>query len=100
MSTRQGASTSHMNLLLVISIKIKRWFFKLRKKSPAKMEMVKYWKHQAAVEAKVTEVDGVICMKMDGEKYTFPGFPRGHLLFGQLREPLEAQARNQESDIQ
>lgn len=36
------------------------------------------------MEAKVTEIDGVTVMYMNGEKYPFPGFPRGHLLFGKL----------------
>lgn len=58
------------------------------------MEMVKYWKHKESVEAKVTEIDGVICMQMDGEKYAFPGFPRGHLLFGSLSK-LKHEIKNQ-----
>jgi len=50
------------------------------------MEMVKYWKTQSSVQAKVTEKDGVTIMIMEGEKYDFPGFPRGHLLFGKLSD--------------
>ena len=38
-----------------------------------------------AVQAKVTEdTDGSYIMWMEGEKYPFPGYPRGHLLFGTL----------------
>ena len=49
------------------------------------MPMVKYWKYKDAVQAKVTtNKDGSLIMKMDGEEYDFPGFPRGHLLFGSL----------------
>lgn len=69
-------------------------FFKILKKTPASMEMVKYWKHANAVQAKVTEIDGVTVMKMDGEKYTFPGFPRGWLLYGSLSK-LKHEVKNQ-----
>jgi hypothetical protein len=45
--------------------------------------MVKYWKFKSAVRAKVTTAkDGSYIMWMDGEKYPFPGFPRGALLLG------------------
>jgi len=41
------------------------------------------------VRAKVTkDEDGHYIMWMEGEKYPFPGFPRGHLLFGSL-SPLK-----------
>lgn len=63
-------------------IYLKRLFFKIIKMTPAKMEMVQYWKRQGTVAAKVMEVDGVTVMQMEGEKYQFPGFPRGHLLHG------------------
>lgn len=75
-------------------LKIKRLFFKILKKSPAKMEMVKYWKHGHAVQAKITKKDGVIIMRMDGEKYNFPGYPRGHLLYGPLSK-LKHEVKNQ-----
>ena len=71
-----------------------RWIYKLFKKSPADMEMVKYWKTQSSVQAKVTEKDGVTIMIMEGEKYDFPGFPRGHLLFGKLSK-LKHEIKNQ-----
>jgi len=69
---------------------IKRWFlrkyFKLRKKTPADMNMVKYWKKNDAVKAKVTTMpDGSLGMYMEGEDYPFPGFPRSHMLFGNYR---------------
>jgi len=44
-------------------------------------EMVKYWKSKEAVRAKVTTAkDGSYQMWLEGEKYPFPGFPRGTLL--------------------
>lgn len=48
------------------------------------MEMVKYWKTNDRVQAIVTKKDGAQVMQMDGEKYPFPGYPRGHLLYGPL----------------
>ena len=64
---------------------VKRWFFrklfKILGKTPDKMPMVKYWKTQSAVAAKVfTDKNGVTVMKMEGEDELFPGFPRGHLI--------------------
>lgn len=59
------------------------------------MEMVKYWKIKEAVQAKVTtNKDGALIMKMEGEDYDFPGFPRGHLLFGSLSK-LKHEIKNQ-----
>lgn len=62
------------------------------------METVKYWKSADAVQAKLTEYDpsqkGVLIMKMEGEKYIFPGFPRGYLLFGKLSK-LKHEIKNQ-----
>lgn len=50
------------------------------------MPMVKYWKKADAVKAKVTTMeDGSLGMYMEGEDYPFPGFPRGHMLFGNYR---------------
>jgi len=48
--------------------------------------MVQYWKrNHGMVAAKVMKSkDGALVMKMEGEKEIFPGFPRGHLLFGTL----------------
>ncbi len=74
---------------------ILRLFFKLIGKNPAKMEMVRYWKHGESVQAKVMKSkDGNLIMKMEGEKYDFPSFPRGHLLFGQLSK-LKHEIKNQ-----
>lgn len=56
--------------------------------------MVQYWKRGESVQAKVTKEDGAIVMKMAGEKYTFPGFPRGYLLFGKLSK-LKHELKNQ-----
>lgn len=58
------------------------------------MELVRYWKTQSAVQAKVTEKDGALVMLMEGEKYPFPGFPRGYLLFGKLSK-LKHEIKNQ-----
>ena len=59
------------------------------------MPMVDYWKHKEAVLAKVTKTeDGRTVMIMEGEKYAFPGFPRGHLLFGKLSK-LKHEIKNQ-----
>ena len=44
-------------------------------------EMVSWWKTKEAVQAKVTtDKDGSYIMWMEGEKYPFPGYPRGHLI--------------------
>jgi len=67
-----------------MKMKLLRWFYRLLKKTPADMEMVRYWKTQSGVQAKVTEKDGVTIMIMEGEIYPFPGFPRGYLLYGKL----------------
>lgn len=48
--------------------------------------MVQYWKYGHAVQAKVTKENGATVMKMDGEKYTFPGFPRGWLIERHTKE--------------
>lgn len=56
--------------------------------------MVSYWKTKDMVEAKVfTNEDGHIVMQMEGEKYPFPGYPRGTLLYGAL-SPLKHQIKN------
>lgn len=47
--------------------------------------MVSYWKSKESVEAKITQnKEGHYEMFMDGEKYPFPGYPRGSLLYGHL----------------
>lgn len=49
------------------------------------MEMVQYWKDKECVMAKLTKAkDGSLIMCLEGEKYPFPTYPRGHLLFGPL----------------
>lgn len=62
--------------------------------NPAKMEMVQYWKSGDMVEAKIVKKDGVNYMYLNGEKYPFPGFPRGYLLFGKLSK-LKHEIKNQ-----
>lgn len=56
--------------------------------------MVKYWKSQDCVQAVFSEnKEGYYEMHMKGEKYPFPGYPRGYLLFGKL-SPLKHQIKN------
>jgi hypothetical protein len=59
-------------------------------------EMVKYWMTQESVEAKVIkdEKHGHYVMQMKGEKYPFPGYPRGPLLYGKLSK-LKHEIKNQ-----
>lgn len=58
-------------------------------------EMVSWWKTKEAVQAKVTtDTDGSYIMWMEGEKYPFPGYPRGHLLYGTLSK-LKHEIKNQ-----
>ena len=60
---------------------ILRPWYKLLRKGPADVEMVSYCKFKDSVEAKLIEgKTGEMIMKMDGEKYPHPGYPRGHLL--------------------
>lgn len=66
----------------------------LKNKHYRKQEMVKYWMTQDGVEAKVYKSkDGHYEMQMKGEKYPFPGFPRGALLYGSL-SPLKHLIKN------
>lgn len=59
------------------------------------MPMVQYWKHKDKVQAKLMRApDGSTIMQMDGEAFAFPGFPRGHLLFGSLSK-LKHEIKNQ-----
>ena len=51
------------------------WYF--RKFPPS---MVSYWKTKTSVRAKVILTENGYGMRMEGEKYLFPSFPRGHLL--------------------
>lgn len=74
---------------------LKRFYYKLIRKNPAEMEMVQYWKEKESVAAKVTKSEnGSIIMRLDGEKYPFPSFPRAHLLFGHLSK-LKHEIKNQ-----
>lgn len=48
-------------------------------------EMVSYWKRDKAARARLINAkDGSIQMEIEGEKYPFAGFPRGHVLTGPL----------------
>lgn len=56
------------------------WFYKIRPP-----EMVQYWKTKDSAKAKVVhDTDGSVKMQIQGEKYLYPGFPRGHILEGSL----------------
>lgn len=63
-------------------------------------EMVSWWKKTSAIEASIRRnANGHAEMYMGtsrqgGEKYPFPGFPRGSLLYGKL-SPLKHQIKNQ-----
>lgn len=57
-------------------------------------EMVQYWKTKEAVEAKVTTLNGSYVMWMEGEKYPFPGFPRGSILYASVSK-LKHEIKNQ-----
>ena len=57
--------------------------------------MVKYWKKNESVAAKVIKSkEGHLIMQMEGEKYPFPTYPRGYLLFGKLSK-LKHEIKNQ-----
>lgn len=59
------------------------------------MDMVQYWKRSQSVQAKLMRgADGSTVMQMEGEKHVFPGFPRGHVLFGKLSK-LKHEIKNQ-----
>ena len=76
--------------------RILRFLFRWMRKTPNDMAMVQYWKKDGGVvAAKVMKnKDGALVMKMEGEKEIFPGFPRGHLLFGTLSK-LKHEIKNQ-----
>jgi len=70
---------------------IKRWFkrkiYKLLGITPDKMSMTKYYKTKETQEACITtNKDGAQVMRIKGEDYDFPGFPRSHLLFGTWKD--------------
>src|SRR3990167_2892697 len=56
------------------------WFYKIRPP-----ESVKYYKTQNMARARLMNApDGSFQMEIKGEKYSFAGFPRGHILTGPL----------------
>lgn len=57
-------------------------------------EMVKYWKTSDKVRAKLLSTPDGYQMQMEGEKYLFPGYPRGHLLFTSFSK-LKHEIKNQ-----
>ena len=74
-------------------IKLLKWWY--RNTSPTDLEMVSYWKTKENVAAKVTKAeDGSTHMIMEGEKYPFPTFPRGHILYGHLSK-IKHEIKNQ-----
>ncbi|MBI5573491.1 MAG: hypothetical protein HY919_02925 [Elusimicrobia bacterium] len=76
-------------------IKFWKLYYRLIGMTPDKMEMVQYWRKGESVAAKVIKApDGSFIMKMCGEKYPFPTFPRGHLLYGNLSR-LKHEIKNQ-----
>lgn len=71
---------------------ILKWYYHKKYRNP---EMVQYWKTGEATRAKLTTApDGSYVMHMEGEKYPFPGHPRGVLLYGPL-SPLKHEIKNQ-----
>lgn len=79
----------------MIKNRIIKWWYRLIGKKPDQMEMVIYWKRQENCRAKITTAeDGSTIMKLEGEKYYFPTFPRGYLLFGKLSK-LKHEIKNQ-----
>ncbi len=76
-------------------MRLKKLLFKIIKKSPAEMPVVQYWKTKENVAAKVMKSkDGSLIMKLEGEKYPLPSFPRGHILYGSLSK-LKHEIKNQ-----
>mgnify|MGYP001560260244 FL=1 len=74
---------------------LKKFFYKIIKKSPVDFEIVRYWKKSGAVAAKVIKSkEGHLIMKLENEKYPFPTYPRGYLLFGKLSK-LKHEIKNQ-----
>lgn len=72
--------------------KILGWYYRKKYRNA---EMVQYWRHGEAVQAKLTVApEGHYVMHMKGEKYPFPGHPRGVLLYGPL-SPLKHEIKNQ-----
>lgn len=56
--------------------------------------MVSYWRTKDGCEAKIVQhKDGHYMMYMEGEKYPFPGHPRGVILYGKL-SPIKHWIKN------
>src|SRR5688572_2175792 len=67
-----------------------QWFYNWKY---GNAEMVGYWKRSDVARAKVTVApEGHYHMFIEGEKYPFPGFPRGALLVGTTGEVLDGSA--------
>jgi hypothetical protein len=49
-------------------------------------ESVNYYKTKEAARGKVIRTEDGLQMKIEGEKYNYPGFPRGPVLYGPLAE--------------
>lgn len=68
-----------------------RWFYKV--KPP---EMVKYGQEGGYARGKITKVpDGSVQMQIQGEKYPFPGHPRGHVLLSGSLERMKSKLKKQ-----
>jgi len=67
----------------MLNFLIKTWFnFWYRLKPP---EMVSYWKRGDSARARVIHAkDGSLNMQIEGERFDYPGFPRGTVLTGPL----------------
>ena len=79
LTTMKGSELPFNRSFKNMRIILKAWY-KLIKKNPGDMNMVRYWKTKDFVEAKLTKKDGATIMVMEGEDYPMWGFPRGHLL--------------------
>lgn len=78
-----------------IKRKILRIIYKILRKNPNDLPMVKYWKKQISIPAKVmSPKGGATVMAMEGEDELFPGFPRQHSLFGKLSK-MKHEIKNQ-----
>jgi len=74
---------------------LKKLWYRLIRKNPASMSMVKYWKTSESAQAKITKAkDGSIVMMIEGEDQPFPTFPRGHILYGRISK-LKHEIKNQ-----
>ena len=63
----------------------KKLYYRYKGYTPETIPMVKYWRTQNSVDAKLTKAkDGSQIMYMEGEDYPIQGFPRGFILFGSL----------------